>query len=228
MADNDYSLGSENSLGYDDHCTDFVGDMAPSAICSLLPQDYIITGYLRNILLQHFYSPLTIEEPDLRHLLWRDRDSTDILIESHLAWTPEKTSRRPGIIVKRNDCDYQPIGIGGDIRQGPASDILGFEHYVRLWVGSHTLFCISQNGPQAELLATEVKRELSGFADKIARNIDLKRFRVLRVGAAGKLEESAEHYVVPVTVGYAYEERTIVRMQAPTLHAVSLSLLLEG
>lgn len=211
-----------------DTCYQLIDDAPPSAICSLLPQDYIITGYLRNILIQHFYSQWTIEEPDLRQLIWRDRDSTDILIESHLAWTPQMTQRRPGIIIKRNDCDYQPIGIGGDVRQGPAADILGFEHFVRLWVGSHTLFCISNNGPQAELLATEVKRELSGFANEIGRNIDLKRFRVLKVGTAGKLEEATEHFVVPVTVGYAYEERTIVRMQAPTLHAVSLSMLLEG
>jgi len=219
-------LEVENSLGAD-HCMQIIGDETPSSICSLLPQDYALTGYLRNILLQHFYAATTIEEPDLRHLIWRDRDSTDILIESILAWTPQMTQRRPGIIIKRNDTDYHPLGIGGDLRMMP-SDTLGHEHYVRAWVGSHTLFCISKNGPQAELIAAEVKRELSGFADKIARFVDLKRFRVLKVGAPGELEESAEHFVVPVTVGYAYEERHVVREQTPTLHAVSLSMLIEG
>ncbi len=220
-------LESENFEG-NEFSLDKVADQAPSSICSLLPQEYLLTGYLRNILMQHFYAPATIETPDLRHLIWRDQDSTDILIESITAWTPEKTQRRPALIIKCNDQDYQPAGIGGDVRQGPASDILGNEHFVRLWVGSHTIFCISSDGAQAYLLATEVKRELSGFANEIAKAVDLLRFRVLKVGAIGELEESAEHFVVPLTVGYAYEERTIIRMQAPTLHAVSLSMLLEG
>lgn len=209
-------------------CQDFTGGgLPPSSICVLMPQDQLMTGVFRDILTRHFYSEDYIEDYSLKSLLWQPGETTNILIESHTAWTPEKTQLRPAVIIKRNDIEYLPVGIG-DIRMMPGADKQGNEHFARYWIGSHTLFCIGHTGAQAEILGTEVKHEISHFGPEIAKKLNLKRFRVLRVGAVAELEEATETYVVPVTVGYAYEDRVVLRLNAPRLNGVSLSMILEA
>lgn len=207
-------------------CNDFIASASPSSICSLLPQELILTGLFRDLLIKHFSTANQVEEPSLKHLIWQGSERTDILIESVHAWTPQMAHRRPAVLIKRDDCNYLPMGIG-DRRQGPPADSRGDPHYVRYWMGSHTLFCIGGTGAQAELLATEVKRYLSHFGPLIRETIDLKQFRVVRIGAVGQLEEAAENFVVPVSVGYTFEDRVIIRENSPALHAISLSLLLD-
>ena len=107
------------------------------------------------------------------------------------------------------------------------ADKEGNDHYVTFWKGSHTLFCIGGTGAQAEILATEVQRELTEFGPELVRTLGLMRFQVTEIGAVGELEEAQENFVVPVTVGYAYEERWITRIQGPRLNTVSLSLIKE-
>lgn len=206
-------------------CPQYTGE-TPSAICSLLPQDLLMTGMLRNVLMRHFSHGTYIEHPSLRKLVWKDGDGPGILIESIHRWTPNNTELRPAVLVKRNDCDNMRRG-WGDIRQGPATDKFGHEHYVTFWTGSHTLFCIGGTGGQAELLGTEVQRELTQFGPKLLQYLDLKAFRVLKRGAVGMVEEATQNFVVPVTVGYGFEERWVLRQQAPPLRHISLSLLAE-
>lgn len=192
-----------------------------------MPQDLLITGLIRNVLMNHFSSPRYVEAPDLKHLLWRDTDASDIMIESVHRWNPAMSEKRPAIIVKRNDVENRRLGVG-DLRQGQPADKYGHPHYVTCWVGSHTAFCIAPTGAQAEILGTEVQRELTEFGPVIQSSINgMLRFNVLRRSGLAKLEEARENWVVAVTIGYAYEERWIIRKQAPLLRAISLSLLSE-
>jgi hypothetical protein len=203
----------------------FVGTNT-SSLCSLLPRPILLSGIFRDILSRHFISADNIEDPQLKHLLWQQGDDTGILIESIHRWRPELTEKRPGVIVKRNA--YQNIRRGfGDRRQGPPVDKEGYEHYVTFWTGSHTLFCIGGSGAQAEILGSEVQRELTQFTPVIARSLDIKRLQVQQVGAVAELEEGQENFVVPITVGYTYEERWMIRQQAPLLTRVSLSMILD-
>lgn len=195
----------------------------PSSLCSLLTRPLILTGILRDILTRQFVSANYIEEPSLKHLLWKDSEDSGILIESFHRWTPAMTSSRPGIIIKRDACQNSRRGVGD--RRGPGAT--GFDHYATFWTGSHTLFCLGNHGAETEILACEVQRHLTQFSDVIARTLNLKRFQVLQVGAVSLLEESSQNFVVPVTIGYTYEESWVVRPQVPTLSAVSLSMLLE-
>jgi len=197
-----------------------------SDLCSTLNRPLSMTGIFRDYFIRHFKDANLIEETDLKHLIWKAGEDTDILIESVHRWRPELTERRPAIIVKRNSYQNDRRGIG-DRRMGPIADREGNEHYVTFWVGSHTLFCIGGTGAQAELLGNEVQRELTEFGPELARKLDLKRFQVTQVGAVAELEEAQENFVVPVTVGYAYEERWIIRPQVPRLARVSMSLILE-
>ena len=198
----------------------------PSALCSLLPRPLILTGLLRDILTRHFCTPQYIEEPDLRQLIWQDNPTTGILIESYHRWDPRVMEKRPAVIIKRNAYQNQRTGIG-DKHQPTRAD-RGNPHYATMWLGSHTLFCIGgSSGATAELLATEVQRELTEFGPEIRSKFLLHRFAVIEVGAIAELEEAAQNFVVPVNVGYAFQEHWVLRQQAPLLKHISLSMLLD-
>lgn len=198
----------------------------PSALCSLLPRPLLMTGIFRDLLIRHFSSQAFIEAPELQHLIWQQGEQTNILVETIHRWVPELTEHRPAVIVKRNAYANRRYGIG-DRLQMPLADKSGDPHYATFWIGSHTLFCIGGSGAQAELLATEVQRELTEFGPPILRSLQLHRFQVTEVGAIAELEEATENFVVPVTVGYAYEQRWLVRQQAPLLRRISLATVLD-
>jgi len=159
-----------------------------SSICAKLPRRLILTGIYRDILARHFSSADYIEEPDLRQFLWNPDQDTGIVIEAHTRWRPELTEARPGVIIKPNAFKNERLGIG-DRRQIPDADGEGNPGYTTFWVGSHTLFCIG-GGAQAELLGSEVQRELTEFGPVIARSVGLLRFAVLEIGAPSELEEA--------------------------------------
>jgi hypothetical protein len=197
-----------------------------SNLCSLLPRPLLMTGVFRDLLIRHFSSRETIETPELQRLIWKQGEQTNILIEAIHRWVPELTEHRPAVIIKRNAYANRRMGIG-DRQQMPSADRYGDPHYATFWVGSHTLFCLGGSGAQAELLATEVQRELTEFGPLILRSLGLHRFQITEVGAIAELEEATENFVVPVTAGYAYEQRWRLSQQAPTLRTISLSTILD-
>jgi hypothetical protein len=197
-----------------------------SSMQSLLGRPQLLTGIFRDVLMRHFYSVGNIEEPDLRELVWKEGETTSILIESVHRWRPELTEHRPAVLIKRNTLQNMRRGIG-DRQQGNPVDAFGDEHYATFWVGSHTMFCLGGSGAQAELLGTEVQRELTEFGPAIRQALDILRVQVMQMGAVTGLEEARENWVVPVTVGYGYSEQWRLTQIAPKLNAVSLSLLVE-
>lgn len=184
----------------------------------------MLTGLLRDVLTRHFAAPLNIEEPDLRHLVWSEGVRTGILIESIYRWRGELVEKRPAVIVKPNGRKNVRYGIADML----GADDQGFMHYQTFWVGSHTLFCIHGSGASVEILATEVQRELTQFANVLVRYLNLMTFRVTEVGAIAELEEARESWVIPVTVAWAYEERWKVEMESLKLRKVPLSMCLDG
>lgn len=198
----------------------------PSSLCSLLPRAVLLTGVFRDILTRHFISADQIEDPMLRDVIWKNADDTGILIESVHLWKPQTTEKRPAVIVKRNAYQNQRRGTG-DRRMGPHADREGFEHFVTFWTGSHTLFCLGGSGAQADILAGEVQRHLTQFTDPISVTLGLLRMQVLQAGPVAELEEAQENFVVPITVGYSYEERWVIKPQAPLLSNISTSMILE-
>jgi hypothetical protein len=203
----------------------FVGEVS-SALCSLLARPILITGMFREVLSNHFSSAAFIEQPELRHLIWQTGETSSILIEAIHRWNPQMTELRPGIIIKRNSYANHRVGIN-DKSQGNPGDRQGNPHFATYWIGSHTLFCIGGSGGQAEVLSTEVQRELTEFGPLIREAMQLHRFQVTEVGAVSELEEAQENFVVPVTVGYAYEQKWTLRQQSPTLKTISLAVLLD-
>jgi hypothetical protein len=192
-----------------------------SAICVLMNRPQLISGWFRDILIKHFQSGQH-EHPELANLIWGDTERTSILIEPHTKWTPEMTSRRPAVIIKRNGFENVRMGIEDRMQSNPS--IGAPEHYITFWTGSTTMFCIGETGAQAEVLGTEVQRKLTQFAPIIRKTLGLHRLRVLNVGEVHELEEYSDNYVVPVTAGYTFEESWEVTPEAPFISKISLSL----
>lgn len=198
--------------------------VTPSALCSMGWRPIMLTGFIRNLMITHFSSPLQIEEADLRHLVWREDDRTGILIESIHRWRGNLTEKRPAIIVKLNARQNIQLGIQDQV----GVDGQGNINYQTFWVGSHTLFCIHGSGASAEILATEVQRELTQWHPVIVRYLGLYKWQVTEVGAISEIEEASESFVIPVTVAWTYTEMWKLSPEALKLRYVPLNVLLDG
>lgn len=197
-----------------------------SDFCSVLGRPQILTGIFRDILQRQFAHERYLQEPSLKDLIWQPGERTHILIETAHRWRPELTQKRPAVIVKRNSYTWRRYGIG-DQAQAPHLDQRGDEHFEGYWIGSHTLFCIAGSGAQVELLASEVERHFTQFAPAIRRTLNLHRLQPLQSGSVSVLEEAKENFAVPVSVGYAFVEKWVLREQAPLLSNISMTAIIE-
>lgn len=171
---------------------------------------------------RHFYNANEIEHPNLREYLWRaEIDRRKILIDSLTKWSPQETSARPAVLIRRNSWQVNQRGIG-NVLQGQTG-IDGWQRYNVLMSGSHTLFCLAREPGECETLAAEVFLELLGFSQELRENLDLLRFIVVEVGQMMIVEESRQHFGIPVTVAYAHNQTWTVRKHVPVLGKIELS-----
>ena len=223
--------------------TTYVRFRTPSSLCSTGLQAHLLTGVFLQLLRSHFSSADHIEESRLRQCLWipkaddpvtADPSRSRILIEPVYRWDPRQAQSRPAIIVKRND--LQPrnrigIGMNEEISLGgldPSSLPEAGREYYLPFQGSHTLFCIAKDGGSVELLSTEVARELYQFARPITEEFGFENLELAHIGAVARLEESGEHFAVPVTIRYGFYDHWTVTKLAPRLAGVSLSTTTIG
>lgn len=193
------------------------------ALCEMGWQPLLITGFLRDKLVEHFAEPLGIKSPDLRKYVWTPDERTGILIDSVHRWRGELVEKRPAILLKRNP--YQSVRLGiGDL-SGITGD--GHTEHTVLWVGSHTVFCLHGTGASTEILTTEVQKELTQFAPAVTGYLGLKKFSVTHVGAISEVEEATENYFTPITVAWAYEENWVLEYQSLPIRRIPLSVLVD-
>jgi hypothetical protein len=207
-----------------------------SALCSYGMRPHVMTGFLRQLLMGHFADPQNIEEPRIRQLLeavggWQPEDNgaspTGILIESITRWAPNTADKRPAILIKRNQWQWSSRVIGD---KNVENLYTGETSYSGFWEGSHTLFCLSQYGAEAEFLSTEVVKFLILFSPMIRQQMDFFKFYVAQVGGVGEVQEVTEGYAVPVTVAYMAQETWATQPYAPRLKRIvfKASDLLSG
>lgn len=207
-----------------------------SSLCSYGMRPHVMTGFLRQLLIGHFSDPENIEEPRVRrHIeeigVWQPTDENlnhnGLLIESITRWAPNNADKRPAILIKRNEWKWNRQVIG-DL--AGANSYTGNTSYSGFWEGSHTIFCLAQNGAETEFLATEVVKFLILFSPMIREQLDLHKFFVAGVGGVGEVQEVIQGYAVPVTVAYVAEERWSVQPLAPRLKRIvfKASDLLSG
>jgi len=218
-------------------------DQDPSALCSYRMRPIIMTGALLWILRRHFSLATNIVDETLRDYTWTkdDGDSIEskITIESITKFagpSSQALQRRPAIYVKRNTYRPQRVSIGdafhGDNPSQQQSVAPGGGNYAvdsgerfGLFIGgSHTVFCVAGVEAEAEALGTEVFFEFLEFASLIRRDLNLYRFYPTEMGAAQRLEESDEHWAVPIVVVYAFEHDWILRSEEPYLKTIELDV----
>lgn len=194
----------------------------PSSICSLGMRPHLMTGFLRQHLIDHFSQAEQIEHPNLREYLWRTGlSASKILIESMTQWSPQNTGSRPALLIRRNDYQISRLGIG-DRMQSP-EDHEPYGRYSTMMLGSHTIFCLSREAGECETLVAEVYRELLHFGPIIRERLSLLRFVVTEVGRLMPVLEAREHFGCPITVAYAHNMTWTVRKHTPRIGTIDLS-----
>ena len=71
-----------------------------SSICSLGMRPLLMTGFLRQNLMEHFAEKDQIEDGSLKDYLWKSSADSSILIESITRWKPNEAAARPALIIK--------------------------------------------------------------------------------------------------------------------------------
>lgn len=198
-----------------------------SSLCSYGTRPLAMTGFFRQLLLDHYVDPKHIEDPKLRYRLeevgaWKPGPQgtveSGIVIESITHWKPETAMQRQSLVIKRNAWQWDRV-LPGD--SDGDDHVTGHQYYRGFWRGSHTVFAVAGTGAEAETLAFETQRFFLHFGPLIVEQMNLHRFVPVGMDALHKVEEVAEHYVVPVTVAYAAEEMWRIEPYAPRLKRIS-------
>ena len=184
-----------------------------SSLCTTGLQPIILTGIIRQLLIRHFSTEDNLTEL-LKPYVWNiDEKTTKIIIEPNIKINWKLIEMRPAIIIKRDTITAQKLAIDDFKSVGLAPG--DGEHFIRGKVGSHTIFCIAENGGLAEILGQEVSDELTEFAPLIRRDLHFNRFEEAQVGEVMSVEESDKHFLVPVSVAYAYVKEWRLTPEAP-------------
>lgn len=203
-------------------------DKEVSSLCATGLKPQILTGILLRLLTRHFSTPKGIQEPQLKSYIWNpDPAASKILIVPVWQWNTRAVQKRPALVLKRNSLEPRTLGLGDGQAVIPAlSDVnvpadapAGCQVAMS---GSHTIFALSEQPVEAELLSTEVFMRLMQYQQAIQDEFGFNRFRVAEVGPVARLEESSETFAVPVSVGYAYVESWQIVTAAPYLKRVVL------
>ena len=208
-----------------------------SAICNTGLDGLRITGILVQLLREAF-QPGNVLSPRLEGCKWvpkedspliEDPTKSTILIESVYRWDPRVIGQRPGILVRRSEQSLARIGLGADKLQtfglqSLTTPVGGGDIHATPVQGSHMVFCIAREAGTVEVLATEVYRFLHQFAPVFEKEFSFLKFHVAQIGSIAQLQESDEHFAVPIQVVYAYFEQWKLIQVAPKLATVSLQM----
>lgn len=210
-----------------------------SSLCSTGHTPNILTGAILRILQNHFSTPNYIEDPALKDnvVKLQPDDTTEglaetgILIEPVYKWNPAELGKRIAIYIKRNPIQTQKYGINHGMTAGLGKDddddsllTLRGDYHTCGVLGSHTIFCIGRMGAETEVLGYEVYRELLQFGPAIRKDLKLHRWEVTGMTDVNRIEEYDQHFVVAVTVGWAFFETWRIVPDAPWLKTLAIDI----
>lgn len=164
----------------------------------------------------HFSEADNISDTALKRYTWVDGVDSPIFIEpvnKAVGLQTQAPQKRPMLLLNRGMIRVQASSIGDSVDNFGTPDtqedrhVEGDGNYSTTLHGEITVFACGVTWGEAEALAAETFYALTEFAPVIRRELDLLRFRSAGLGQASKLPEAREHFVVPVTVLYAFEHR---------------------
>lgn len=198
-----------------------------SAACEYGVTQTVMTGALRHAIGIHFSDTQNIVSASVRERIkrngvWQDKNpATGIIIESLHRWTPESAEQRPAIILKENQWDWSRIVIGDKAAEDSRN---GREYFTGHWIGSHTIFAIANEAAEAQTLGWETLNHLKMAQKEISGQLDLQRFMPISIGDVAAMQESSEHYLVPIVVGYVVPFSWSMQPEAPRLKRIEWHL----
>ena len=200
-----------------------------SSLCSTGHTPYILTGEILRLCIHQWSDPETnVWNPKLKAegLQWDSSPAqTQILIEPVWKYSVQAIQRRPAIYVKRNNMKMQRRGVSDGGLTVDRDDVLNSQHkYAMQVVGSHSLFCVGSTGGEAESIASEVWRHQLHFSPLIRKDLKLHDYTVAELGTISKLEESHEHFVVPIAITWVFFEAWVLTKEGPPLKTVRLNM----
>lgn len=214
-------------------------DMDPvSCLCSSQHPTNIMTGVILRLLREHFsradniiYDSSFEGKSCLEQLVWTsDSKTTAIQIQPVWAYKVQDVQRRPAIYVKRNEWTTQKLGINEGFTVNASRGLNGEigrvkgEYQSRMVLGSHTINCVSGEGAMCEDLAGEVFDFMMSFSSVFRSDLKLHKFEVASIGAISEVDESTEHFVVPIVVNYAAAWAWNLNVVAPWFQKLSIDL----
>lgn len=214
-----------------------------ASLCSSGPRPQLLTRAVVHWLRAHFADAANLEDRELARentrFVWRpgpvtspdapagrEHGNSGIAIDAIGLFDPCKIGSRPALIVKRNAWAPQRRGVDNRMMGGLAPD--GSRAYAHFWQGSHTVFCLAGLAAECEKLADEVRRELGQFAPAMRGPLGLMRLEVAGLGDAAALLESRQHFVIPATLAYAFEDTWRLRPRTPQLARLVMTVLAGG
>ena len=213
-----------------------------SSLCSTGHTPNIITGAILRFLQEHFSRESNIENDVLKQKIFTPQPAdtteglvpTGILIDPIYKWNTESFAQRLAIYVKRNGIRIERYGINDGMTTGLGRDDEGNvktyegDNHVVGALGSHSIFCIGRSGAEAEVLGSEVFREIQHFAPVLRRDLKVRKLAVTEVTEIQQLAEHDQHFVVAVILAWGYFEKWRLVPEAPWLKGFSIAPVPEG
>jgi hypothetical protein len=194
-----------------------------SSLCSHGITPSIITGFIKQLLTQHFCDTQNILNAAVRADMvdrggYSASNPNSLLIEVLDRWLQGQSSEsRPALLIKSHAWESVRVGLGN--RSG-SSDLTGEEFFYCQWKGSHTIFAFAGQPGEAQNLATEIAKVFMYYATVIEQELGLNRFVPVTIGEAASVKESKENYAVPVTVAYIVPDAWTLTPDAPRLKRI--------
>ncbi len=194
----------------------------PSDISSLpFYRSYIMTGVYIQRLAAHFSDYTNIDDAVIRNRIqatpYTPDEHTGIAISTVSDWKPFEEDKRPAVLVRRGEVPVHRIGIGDT---DTIDTTTGQINYVCMVGGTHIFFAIARTSAEADLLGFEVGRMLEG-SKTLVDELDLERLQLISIGEAAQLEESKDHYAVPIVMAHEYRQSYSLAPHVPLLKRVS-------
>lgn len=208
-----------------------VGGETPSSLCvtGLTPAQ-LLQGAFIAILRRHFAATAKFDRtmlPSAQPIAGQDgfkfygaKAQTGLVIESAGRWDPVNAGKRAAVLVKRNAFQAQRVSINNQTHG--ASPLDGNTKYGLLQLGSLTCFAIATTESAADHLGTEVFNFFTEFGPVIRKDLRLTRVEATSNGEPGLLEESKQHWAVPVTVATAFWQGWTYVEYGPALKTIEI------
>ncbi len=199
-----------------------IKDFKTSSLCNIYYTPRLITGMVIDTLRQHYADNELIEEKNLKDAIFKNNDSTDILIQEVSDWRPQNTQKRPAIIVARGRIEKskEKRSIGNRLHLEP-------DTFAAVFTGSLDLFCIANTGAQAELLATDVYKNLLYFSSFYKSTLNLAWWDLDYIEKISKIEEAQEHYCVPVRMDFGYYDIWRIAKNDVPIRSITVSAYID-